>query len=372
MRLTRRQFIHALGGATLAAVAAGGLPQVGKPSRAPTRPLVDFHVHLFGIGDGRTGCWLSDKQKEHWNYRYLMRLLDLKENGRMDQDYVDVLVAQLKASSIQKAVLQAWDCRYDQEGAPDLAHTTSVFVPNDYLFQVVNRYPDLFIACASINPRRKDALQELDKCAQQGARMVKLHPPTMDVDPADPDFREFYRSCARSKIILMVHTGAEHAADIVGLDNCDPAKLRLALDEGCTVIAAHAGMGAFFDREDFFPSVHELVHDYPDFYFDTAVLASMFRWRNLPRILEEPELLSRAIHGSDFPFPSNALSFWNQIAPTELAALVSESNLLERDLRLKRALGVPPDVFERGASLLTSPKHIQTGTIQRQEGRGYL
>ena len=358
MHLTRRQFIHALGGAALAAGAAGRLPQAGEPSRVPNRPLMDFHVHLFGTGDGRTGCWLSDKQKERWNYRYLMLLLGLKENGRMDQDYVDRLVAQLRASSIQKAFLQAWDCRYDQAGKPDLARTTSIFVPNDYLFQVVRQYPDLFVACASINPRRKDALQELDKCVRQGARAVKLHPPTMDVDPAEPDFREFYRSCARSRVILMVHTGAEHAADIVGLENCDPQRLRLALDEGCTVIASHAGMGAFFDREDFFPSVRALVRDYPDFYFDTAVLASMFRWRNLRRILAEPELLARTIHGSDFPFPSNALAFWNQIAPGKLAALISEKNLLERDLRLKRALGLPEEVFERGARLLAKAERV--------------
>ena len=85
---------------------------------------------------------------------------------------------------------------------------------------------------------------------------------------------------------------------------------------------------------------------------DSAVLASMFRWRSLPRILEDAGVLERLIHASDFPFPSNALVFWNRLNPGELLDLCSESNIFERDFRLKQALGLPPACFERGARLL--------------------
>lgn len=355
MNLTRRQFIHSIGGTALTALSGNSLSQA--PEALQSFPLIDFHVHLFGVGDGGTGCWLSDTQKRHVNYRYFLRLLDLKENGRMDEDYVAHVAAQLKASSFRKAVLQAWDCRYDEKGAKDLARTTSVFVPNEYLFKIVSRHPDLFIPCASINPKRKDAIEELDRCAEHGARAVKIHPPTMDIDPASPVFRGFYRRCVKHRIIVMAHTGVEHAADIVGTENCDPQKLLLALEEGCICIAAHGGFGAFFDKEDFSVKLCDIIRRHTNFYFDTSVLASMFRWRNLPRILEDPEIMARAIHGSDFPFPSNALVFWNRIAPSELAALLQEKNLFERDYRLKRALGMPRDVFGRGARLLAQAGH---------------
>lgn len=150
----------------------------------------------------------------------------------------------------------------------------------------------------------------------------------------------------------MVHTGAEHSADTVGIELSHPEKLRLALEEGCTVIAAHAGMSAFFDREDFFPSLVSLIRSFPNLYCDTAVLASMFRWRNLPRILETPEVLERTIHGSDFPFPSNPLVFWNRLSPSTVGSLLGQPNLLERDYRIKRGLGLPQSVFERGSELL--------------------
>ena len=63
---------------------------------------------------------------------------------------------------------------------------------------------------------------------------------------------------AEHGILLIVHTGAEHSSPAVSHQFSGPAKLETALQEGCTVIAAHAGMGAFFDAEDFFPELVDL------------------------------------------------------------------------------------------------------------------
>ena len=210
----------------------------------------------------------------------------------------------------------------------------------------------MFIPCASINPYRNDALEELSRCAELGTRMVKIHPPTMDVDPNKPCLKAFYRLCSERKVIVMVHTGHEHAADIVGLHNCDPIKLELALEEGCTVIAAHAGTGQFYDRERFFGSFVKLIQRHPNLYCDNSVMASMMRWRNLPEMLANSGVVDRMVHGSDYPFPPNGLVFWNRLSPRLTARLIQEKNLLERDVQLKRALGVPQTVFGRGAQLL--------------------
>jgi predicted TIM-barrel fold metal-dependent hydrolase len=347
-------------GALLGGAAAGALAleiasvealAAASSPRAPLGPIVDFHVHLFGVGDGGTGCFLSAKQKRHVNYFYLLRLLGLEENGRMDEDYVDRLIAHLRGSSVSRAVLLAQDCRYDDAGRPDLERT-SFHVPNDHLFAVVRRFPDLFVPCVSINPRRRDALDEVDRCAALGARVLKIHPPTQDVDPGDPRHRPFYRRCAERRVIVMVHTGTEHAAEITGHENCDPARLAPALEEGCTVVAAHSGLGNSFDREDFLPSLVRTLERFPRLYCETANLSNMLRWRNLPRLLREPLVLERLLHASDFPFPPNALVHWSRLRPATLLALLTERNLIERDLRLKIALGFPPEVFERGAKLL--------------------
>ena len=113
------------------------------------------------------------------------------------------------------------------------------------------------------------------------------------MDPSAKRFRPFYPKTAKHRILLIVHTGMEHSSHVVGYQFSGPAKLETPLQEGCTVIATHAGMGAFFDSEDFFPELVNLVPRYPNLYCDSAVLASMFRWRNLPRIFEESGVLER-------------------------------------------------------------------------------
>ena len=187
--------------------------------------------------------------------------------------------------------------------------------------------------------------------------MLKIHSPIQDVNPAEESFRPFYRRVGELGILLMIHTGAENASVEVNHALSDPAGLEPALDEGCTVVAAHSGMNAVFDDvssfRDFLPNLVSLAERFPRLYCDTSILASIFRWRNIPELLESEVLSERLVHASDFPFPANALVFWNRLAPAQTLALCSETNLPERDYRLKQALGVPASAFERGAELLS-------------------
>ena len=88
---------------------------------------------------------------------------------------------------------------------------------------------------------------------------------------------------------------------------------------------------------------------------DTAVLTSLFRWQNLPRLLGDTTLAQRVVYASDWPFTSNALIFWNRLRPGQLLTLSSETNLFERDYQLKRQLGLPQEAFARGVRLLGGP-----------------
>ncbi len=340
MSLARRDFLR---GALALPFAACSGPQAPAPPGA-----FDAHVHLFGTGDGGSGCFLSDAQRQHLNYRFFLRLLDLREDGRMDQTFVERLLAQLRASPVRQALLFAQDGRCDRQGRID-RRATHFYTPNDWLFAICARAPDRLLPCASINPKRRDALDEAVRCHALGARAIKVHPPTQDVDPADPAFRPFWRKLAELGLVLVVHTGTEHASAVTSYEVCDPARLEPALQEGCTVVAAHAGFGSFLDGLDFFPSLQTLVRRYDRLWCDTAVLASTFRWRNLPRLLQDEAVLARTIHASDWPFPSNPAVFWNRLRPGTLGRLSGEDNLFTRDLELKRGLGLPEECFTRGA-----------------------
>jgi uncharacterized protein len=358
MNQGRRDFLIGLskGAAAVGVVGYGGLGVAslfaGEPPAEPVGTRIDFHSHLFGEGHGGTGCFLSKQQKEHFNYRFFRALLDIDDKkGPLDAQYLTRIIADLRASSIDKTVLLAQDGRYDKRGK-FLRAETHFYVPNDYLLEVCAQHPDLFVPCVSINPARADALDELAKCKEGGARVLKIHPPTQDVDPGEERFRPFYRKLAEAGILLMVHTGTEHASHVAHPAYASPARLEPALQEGCTVIAAHSGLGSFHDSEDFFPPLVELARRYDKLYCDTGNLGGLLRWRNLPRLLATPELEGRLLHASDYPFPPDPLVHWPHMAPGKLLDLLPETNIFERDYRLKLALGMPKATFELGARLL--------------------
>src|SRR5258708_16747554 len=151
MNLTRRQFVNSTIGAL-----AGSSQIFDRPRKAETgiHPVIDCHVHLFGVGDGGTGCLLSETVRRHWDYLIFLKLLKLRE-GSLDQDFVATLVKQLRESSTEKVVLLGHDGRYDSAGRFDSVNT-SVFVPNDYVSRVASEHSDLIITGASVNPKRRD------------------------------------------------------------------------------------------------------------------------------------------------------------------------------------------------------------------------
>lgn len=263
---------RALAGADVLTVFAGAALWLTHPLPASLAGDLDGHTHLFG-DEGwppihKQTCGLSFAQKAHPSCAQLMRLLRLPATGNLNELYVEALASQAgearEALGSFRVMLLAEDCRYTEAGELDWDNT-SVYVPNEHLFHVVARHPDLFIPCPSFNPQRQDSEAELEFCLAQGARALKIHPPTQAVNPGDPKFRAFYRKCAVRGMRIMVHTGAEHSAPVASRTLGDLRLLELALEGGCTVITPHAGTRAFLDppAEDHFPDFVALAAKHP-------------------------------------------------------------------------------------------------------------
>ncbi|MBC8872026.1 MAG: amidohydrolase family protein, partial [Planctomycetes bacterium] len=241
-RLDRRLFVRSIAGILGSFPLLAGAGAENSPDS--DKPVLDIHVHLFGTGDSGSGCTLSKAIRQKLSVKYLFRSFQEKvEQGKtLDETYLDFLVEQVQHSGLNKVVLLAQDGVYDSSGLMDAAKT-HVYVPNDYVFSVTDRHRSLFVPCPSVNPDRKDSLSELERCAERGARFLKIHPPIQGVDISDQKHRRFFARCAELEMIVMVHTGHEHSAPLVDKNLADPRKLRLALEEGCVVIACHCGTG---------------------------------------------------------------------------------------------------------------------------------
>lgn len=322
---------------------------LGTPLLAQTtsKPTLDLHVHLFGIGDSGSGCRMSDAIQNGPQFQALTFALGLRGKGKtIDEGYVAVLAEHVKLAGLTKVAILGQDAMYDDKGEPDWKNT-SFYIPNDYVIKVGEQQQDTMIPCPSINPKRKDAIDELERIHSKGAKLFKIHPPTQGVNVADPRHTKFYQRCDALKIVIMVHTGHEHSAPVVDKDLANPARLELMLDQGPTVIACHSGTGWPTDTPDQLPAFTLLLKRYPNLWGDTAVLGTNKRERDFYRLLDAPTVRDRLLHGSDFPFPIYPKGFIDRIGKEKVESINKEKSWIAKDYQLKTALGIGKASAER-------------------------
>ncbi|MBI4527115.1 MAG: amidohydrolase family protein [Deltaproteobacteria bacterium] len=297
--------------------------------------MIDCHVHLIALPDSSNGCYVSPRMLRRLFVRILawIRGFDLSNPAAANFAYLDLLFRELDRSrKVKRLVLLAMDGVYDPSGGLDISKT-DFLLSNDYVLQVARYAPGSFLAGVSINPQRRDALAELDRCAEQGAVLVKILPNAQCFDPFDPRYRPFYKALARHGIPLLSHTGYEFS--LIGKDQSagEPARLRTALEEGVTVIAAHACSYGLGFPEPNFKTFQEMALRYPNFYADTSALTLPNRVRTLFLLRRHPDLHDRLIFGTDYPLPvlsypalgSGYRKIARVVSPFDRQALVLES-----------------------------------------------
>jgi mannonate dehydratase len=342
--INRRELLTILG---LSALCPS--PTATKLQAAPT---LDLHVHLFGTGDSGSGCRLSKRITEGMQFRTLKLLLGIEQKGKtLDEGYVAVLLEQFKDSGLSKVAILGQDAVYDARGEPDW-NRTSFYVPSDYVLKTAQAHPHAVIPCPSINPQRKDSIEELQRIKAKGAKLFKIHPPTQGVDVADKRHTKFFQKCVDLQMLVLVHTGHEHSAPVLDKELANPQRLELALDQGARVVACHCGTGWPSDEPDQLPAFLQLLKRYPNLWGDTAVLGTPGRVRDFFRLLDEPSAAARLLHGSDFPFPVAPGGFMERIGKDAVQKLNREKNWLKRDLDLKESLGVGKTSAQRAHELV--------------------
>ena len=309
---------------------------------ASSEKYTDCHVHLAALPDGENGCHISRKMLRSPLFRFLLWKHDLPTDDprRANQKYVDDLLAELLASRYTaKAVLLAMDGVYDNAGRLDIDQT-DFLIGNDYVLNVAKAYPEEFLAGVSINPQRRDAVDEVHRCADAGAALVKVLPNSQQFDPGHTKYAAFYRALAERRLPFLSHVGYEFS--LIGKDQSvgDPAKLRVALDEGTTVIAAHGCSYGLMLYEKFYPTFKELVATYPNFYADISALTLPNRFNMLLRLRKHPELQERLLFGTDYPLPVFHAPAWGRVSPRSLYDMMKTTNRFDRQYLVCHALGL--------------------------------
>jgi uncharacterized protein len=316
---------------------------------------IDGHVHFVGDGSNGSGCWLrSSTLLDRIVEPIVKAQAGISKSSRqlgIDQAYEERLIGLIDESSLDSVLLLAMDYPYDENGNC-LKEKAKFYVPNDHVLGLAKRYAQIIPAC-SIHPTRKDAIEELDRCAEQGAKVLKLLPNCHNVDCSNNRYRAFWEKLAKLNMPFLAHTGGEFSVPVLKAQFADPRILQLPLECGVTVIAAHgAGKSGLWDP-DYTADLLKMMDEFTNLFTDNSALASPNRWRTIPALLD-PKIQSRVIHGSDFPIPSGGLGPWigNLLSRADYSKSRKIKNPLERDIFIKKAVGFVESTFSRLEDLI--------------------
>ncbi len=257
-----------------------------------------------------------------------------------NQKYLADLLTELRTSRhVQQAVLLGMDGVYDHNGRLNQAHT-DFLISNNYVLKTAKAYPNEFLAGVSINPQRRDAVEEVHRCADAGAALVKVLPNAQQFDPADMRYKVFYRTLVERKLPLLSHVGYEFS--LIGKDQSvgDPDRLKPALEEGVTVIAAHACSYGLIFHEKFLPTFQDLVASYPNFYADISALTLPNRLRMLLHLRRYPEIHERLLFGTDYPLSVFHVAAWGRVGWRPLRDMIRTKNRFDRQVAVCHGLKI--------------------------------
>lgn len=344
--------------------------------------LADFHVHIVAYNPG-TGAFVSPTARS-WlhpfrmlQYRVYLSASGITDEARLDVQYVERLADLIRnIEGHGRYFIYAMDRNYRADGSPDPA-ATPFYVPNDYIFSLAERYPDIFVPVVSVHPYRKDALEELEKWARKGCRYVKWLSTSQGIDPSSPLTEPFYRKMLEHGMVLLAHTGEELAVFTGGRQELgNPLLLRNPLDMGVTVVALHsASFGRSVDLDSpgrekvpSFDLFMRLMDDprYKRLLYGEIAGVTFFNHRAdaLETLLHREEIHPRLVNGSDYPLPAiNFLVMTGRLA--RLGFITEEErghlneiygyNPLLFDYVLKRTLRHPESGRQFPPSLFMTP-----------------
>lgn len=338
-----------------------------------TAPLrIDVHVHLAGVGTAGSGCWISPGFERRYTFRLLRwwHGITAEQLGTsVDQDWAERVAQHVRESELDRAVVLGFDGAYDARGELD-RDRSQLIVPPSWVFEACRRHPGELLPGPSLNPHRRDALERLEECIAGGAVLIKWLPSAQDIDPASPKLAEFYRRTAEAGIPLLIHSGGgEMTFQEVRPELKDLGLLRAPLDAGVTVICAHTATPVLFSRDrNQISLLRSMLEQYPHLWVDNSGMANPSRFAYLPRLARDPLIRARTLYGSDFPVPSNAFYFAGALGPRTTWALERERNPLQRDIRLKRALGYPDRTLTRAERVLANLDRWRGAVPARPDG----
>lgn len=331
--------------------------------------VIDIHIHIGGPGDSGSGCRMSPEFIFSPAFAAMLIALKASPFDIRDEKIKEIILNIINTTEkIDYAVLLALDGVY--KNGKYIESESHLVTPNEYIIDIAKTNKRVLFG-ASVHPYRnkKEMLDKIKRCIDNGAVLFKWIPSSQQVDPEDDRCMPFYEVLAREDVPLLCHTGGELAvptSDFNANKFNDPRRLRKALDMGVKVIAAHCStpyLGAIMPADKgYFDELMGMLKVSEEkkwnLYADISAFCTPTRITYLERINREISKSAispgRFLYGSDFPIPIVDINIFK--SPLNLKELLEHirehGNPLDNNYNILKEFGIHDSIFTNAWNVL--------------------
>jgi len=264
--------------------------------------IIDFHTHIFprDIRENREKLFPSEPAFKLLYQSAKSRLVGAVElMDVMDQNRVD------------KSVIFGFPWK-----------NSAVFKPhNDYIIEMVQKYPDRFIGLGCFEPSGKNAVAEAERCIAAGiAGIGELAFYRTGIDERALDrLAPIMEMCAERDLPVLIHTNEPVGHDYHGKTPITLAQIYRLIKRfpANKIVLAHWGGGMFF----FGLMKKEVKQSLKNVYFDTAASPYLYD-AQIYQIAAKIIGVDKILFGSDYPL----------LSPNRYLSEMAEAGLTQRQL----------------------------------------
>lgn len=279
--------------------------------------------------------------------------------------YTATLLTNVRTSRhVARICLFPVDARVDNAGR-EVDRDPTVCAATEDVLLLYQEHPDAIIPFLSVNPLRPDALERLERYAEAGCVGAKFLQNYWCLDVTERRFAPYFERLRDLRLPLVMHLGSEFT-----ISSCSAQErvgmLRLALECGVIVIAAHMALGdlshrlawwrnlsrdpRWFDRDYY--RLLELLEEWPTLYADVSAMLAPLRTRTLRHLATQQQVRHKLLFGSDYPVPFPVRFNTFDLAWLQRWRLAREPNPLDR------YAGVLLEYFPADHPLYTNYRHV--------------
>ncbi len=276
---------------------------------------VDIHVHLL------SGEVAFKRFYDRLAIRFFGKKLGVDPKALLKDPYevyTNTLVSLVRDSKhLSKTVLFGVDAKVDDKGR-EIHKDPTVCATNEELLKLYQKNSDVIVPFFSINPKRPDALDLIDKYSELGFRGAKFLQNYWGVDTREERYRGYFEKLKEKNLPLIVHIGSE--SSVPSVKACERIEmLDHPLHVGVNVIAAHMALSysplkplqtfsknpKHFNEEYF--TLLQMLRRHDNLYADISALMTPVRAKALRHLSLQKEVHDKLLFGTDYPVPYTTL-----------------------------------------------------------------